>query len=130
MAKRYRVIKFIYDSTTYEIDVNVDNETADRTAAISSRRTLDQTLYEQILSDTIKSGYSYKFEYCNQAVYDFFWDAHEAKLAGSDIEFSRENDDGTFTTFDCTLSLPQWDDENISDTIKAFKGFECKVTEL
>ena len=127
MAKTWRTIKFSYNVTTTEIDVRTQTENKDTVEIFEIRETLDGSRYKTITGSNDKWVYS--FERCNQDIYDFFFDAYNESKVGNTVTFYREDDDGTFSDYDCIVNLPQYQDDNIAVTDKVYLDFSCEVLE-
>lgn len=130
MGKLYRELKLTYNAATYSIDVPTENERVKRQGFSTIRRAVDGTLYEHIIATNTKKVFRYKYKYCTQEVYDFFADCYDAKLDGYEITLERENDDATFESMTITITLPQFEDENIETVDKIYKGLTVELSEI
>lgn len=109
MDKFIRTIRIITDTQTVEIKVNVRNE------LIPERREFSSIFVaysgerqKQTTGNNFDFGFS--FPYCTQEVLDFFLVGFES----GGFVFERENDDGTFTTFNNSfMSQPQYKDRTV-----------------
>lgn len=126
MAKIYRTIKFTYDLTTYEIDILTERETSTLEDIYTIRQTLTGKRYKQITGTNIKA-WNYSFPKIDENVFDFYNDAYEASVAGTSITLEREQDDGTFESYDVIVNRPSWQDDTISTTEKVYNDFAIEV---
>lgn len=124
MAKRYRTIRFSWNTTTTEIDVPVDNETVTREELSVTRQTIDGSRYRFITGSS--EVYTYSFSYVVSEVFDFFYDAYLQGL-DTDITMARELDDGTYSTTTVIVGLPQWRDETIGEDEKVYGDLTVQV---
>ena len=124
MAKRYRALRFSWNSTTIEIDVPVDNETVSREELSVTRQTIDGSRYRFVTGSS--EVYSYSFSLVDEEVYTFFNTAYTQGLS-VDVTMSIELDDGTFDTFAVIIGKPQWRDETIGTDEKIYGDLTVQV---
>lgn len=117
VAKRYRRIKFTWNTTTIEIDVPVDNESVSREELSTTRQTIDGSRYRFVTGSS--EVYTYSFSFVVDEVFDFFYQAYTQGLT-TDITMARELDDGTFTSEPVIVQQPQWRDETIGEDEKVY----------
>lgn len=133
MAKGWRTIKFTYDTNTYQIDVNIDNEVVTFQEQATTRRTLDGTFYEQFTSTAEKRNFVYNYiRDVDTDIFDFWIAARTASRTGSTITMEREQDDGTFESFEVKLRPVFYDESNVtsSTTQKTYSNLSVTVNEV
>jgi len=125
VAKRYRALRFSWNSTTIEIDVPVDNETVSREELSVTRQTIDGSRYRFVTGSS--EVYSYSFSLVDEEVFTFFNDAYTACL-DSEVFMTRELDGGTFETFRVIIARPQWRDETVGTDEKIYGDLTVQVS--
>ena len=127
MAKNYRIIKFIYNSLTFEIDTPTENE---------NNTTLDIETIQTMISGVVRrdiTGVSnrwvYSYEACIKDIYDFFNDAYTFSRTGGVVTFSVEQDDATFTNYNVIVRKPTYNDDSITTVTgqKVYTNVSCEV---
>lgn len=129
MAKTTRIIKFTYESTTTSAEIDMArHEIIDRQEKRVIREAVDGTRYQVVTGS--KRNFIYSFEYMNETLFDFFNDAYTSFNGGNSVTFQKEQDDGTFESISVLVLSPQYQDESLGTTDKAYRDFSIEILEI
>ena len=106
--------------------MKTENETQSPEELSTIVQTLDGSRYKYVTGSNDK--WTYSFNRCSSDVADFFITGYTQSLSTA-VTFEREADDGSFDSYDVIISLPQWQDDNLTVSGKIYKDFNCEVFE-
>lgn len=93
-------IKFTYNSVEYFAKIDIHKYLKiDSLEFFTTKITLDGSAYKQFRNTNEKKIFIISFPFVFIDLYTFFKEAHDAEIAGYDIQFSIENNSGSYDDY-------------------------------